>query len=366
MTIWDWIREYRKRAQADGDKPRLRLTEIAGEAWEYYGPDTDPDRVLLLLRDGRRWAEELGELWWVLFFDEWRLVVLLYQKRDFRDVHDLAIANVLKVRSPPYAPYPGKFWTHRALKSVYQGIDPRGYADEIGELLSHIEEEFAPEGEERWQLLVDRCTLAYECRQLEEAYDFALQGLAAVDSLVPRTEQARCTASAYRYLAALAHERRDWDALREWALLGQEEARSANRPLLQAEFLMWQAMLARRGRDEKGARLLLKRQAISIVRRLRVPSDGPYWDALCAFYEVGGELELALRARQREFQSFAGRGLLGAECELLLKQCRLLSKLGRLGETDVARVRAAVARLRRPATYLAELERLLQGNADEE
>jgi hypothetical protein len=363
MSVWDWIDEYRKRAQADGDKQRLRLTEIESEARPYS--ETDPDRMLKLFEEGRTLAERLNEPWWVLYFDHWRLWALLYCKRDFHDVHDLAIGIVLKVRSPAYAAYPGRYAIHYCLKSVYAGIDPVGYADEIRDLLDYIEREFAPVGDESRHLLNGRMHLAIECGQLEEAHNLALQELAVIDSQVPRDQQPSYVAYTSRCLAAIAHERSEWDALREWALLGQENARAAGRRLLEAEFLMWQAVLARRGRDEKGARLL-KRQAISIVRRLRVPSDGPYWDALCAFYEVGGELELALRARQREFQSFAGRGLLGAECELLLKQCRLLSKLGRLGETDVARVRAAAARLRRPATYLAELERILQRTVGEE
>ena len=82
MDIWDWVEEYRQRAQANGDEARVRLTWIHPVAYQLR--ETNPDQALQLCEEGRRQAQALNEPWWVLFFDHWKSTALMHWKRDFR------------------------------------------------------------------------------------------------------------------------------------------------------------------------------------------------------------------------------------------------------------------------------------------
>jgi hypothetical protein len=94
--------------------------------------------------------------------------------------------------------------------------------------------------------------------------------------------------------------------------------------------------------------------------------DGPYWVALRYYHETGGHPDRALQVLGRELASLRGRGRLAEEAYCALERCRLLARMGRLGDADVESARAAIARLRKPAPYLANLERTLRGDLDQE
>src|SRR5205085_6105613 len=100
MTVWDWINNYRYDAQRRGDRERIRLGEFHPRA--YALREIDPDRALSLYDEGRRLALLLHEPLWVLFFEHWRVTMLLWFKQDYAAVLELAIRNSLEARKPLY------------------------------------------------------------------------------------------------------------------------------------------------------------------------------------------------------------------------------------------------------------------------
>ena len=60
-----------------------------------------------------------------------------------------------------------------------------------------------------------------------------------------------------------------------------------------------------------------------------------------------------------------GKGQLAYECQVRLKRCRLLARMGQPLDEEVTAARAAAARLRAPDWYLGQLERILAGHLDE-
>jgi hypothetical protein len=363
MNIWDWVADYQKKAQADGDKQRLRLTEIFPAAWPHR--ETAPERMLQMFREGRWLAQQLDEPWWMLFFDYWQVGTLMYWMRDFRDVNDLAISAMLKARSLAFAGCPLNVAIHRDLTNYYLAVDALGYEERIRELINFIEREFAIEGEDRYLLLGDKCTLAQELEHWDEAENFALHELSLVDGDDPRNNPVHHAIFTYTWLCWIAYQRQSWNELSQWARVGEDRSHKAGYGEQEAEFLAWQALLARRERDEEGAQRL-KRRASSRISRLRLAWSPCYWFALSAFHKVGGELERSLRVWQRAMGSIAGHGRLALECDYRLEQCRVLAKLGRLGDDDVAAASASAARLLKPAIALGKLERILRGDEDEE
>jgi hypothetical protein len=95
--------------------------------------------------------------------------------------------------------------------------------------------------------------------------------------------------------------------------------------------------------------------------RLKKPADEVYFDALCTFHELGGDLDASLEARQHQAALLAGRGQAATECLCALHRVGLLARLGRPVDAAAAEVRAAAARLRKPAFYLDRLERVRRG-----
>ncbi len=358
MSMWGWILEFERQARAAGDRERLRLVQLDDEAYGFR--ETDPDRALALFDEGRRLAERLGEPWWVLYYRRWHVHALLHFKRDYRRVLDLAVANTLEARKPQYDRFPQRISIHEDLVGAYIGIDPDGHAGAIAEALDYVEAQMPPSLECRLHLWGLRREFALQRRRYDEAEAAARRSLAII-------AEKPATATAQHYavfvqggLCVVHFGRGEWDRLGGAAALGEEAARKAGHKLVWSECVLWQALVARRGGEEDRARLLYTR-ATAQVGRLRMPPDGSYFDALCAFHELGGQPEAALAARDRELQNVEQQGRLACECRCRVERCRLLARLGRLTAEDLQAARAAAGRLRDPAPHLSELEGIAAG-----
>jgi hypothetical protein len=360
MSVWAWISDFEAEARARGDAQRLRLVRFHREAYAHR--HTDPDRMLALFDEGRRLALVLNEPWWVLFFDHWRVETLIYYKDDYREVIDLAVRATLEMRKPVHEQHPLRFAVWCNLVAAYLCVDPRGYAGQIREALDYLRQEVPAEGEERYLLLARRHWFAWELGRIDEARGLALEELALADGDPDRHLAAHHEVDTYKTLCRIAHRRGDWAGLGECAAAGEERARVLGYKYELALFLLWQALwLRHEGRDEEARRLC--RQGTARMGRLGKPPDDSFYDALCAFHEQGGQAVAALRVRDRELAECQGKGQLAYEVECRLKRCRLLARLGQPLADEAAACRAAIARLRAPEWYLAELERVAAGGA---
>jgi hypothetical protein len=358
MNVWDWVHEFECAARLRGDGKRLRLSQLHREAYQHR--HSDPDRMLALFDEGRRLAAALGESWWVLFFDHWRVETLIYYKDDYRQLLDWAVACTLELRKPANEGHPLRFAIWCNLIASYLCVDPRGYASAIEEALTYLMNEVPAEGEERYLLLARRHWFAWEMGRVDDARRLALAELVLADTDPSRHTAWHHEVDTFKTLCRIAFRKGDWDDLHAYAVAGEERARLLDYKFELALFLLWQALWSRReGQTEQAKRLC--RQATTRMARLGKTPDDSFFDALCAYHELAGEAPAALRARDRELAGIVGRGQLAGECDCRLKRCRLLVRLGQPldGEADAAR--AAIARLRQPSWYLAELDRIRGG-----
>ncbi len=362
MNIWTWIHEFEMEAQVSGDRERVRLATLHGEAYGYR--QNDPDRMLALLEEGRRLALRLHEPWWVLFYDHWKLETLIYYKDDYREVVDLAVRASLELRKPIFETYPLRFGIWCNLVAAYLCVEPRGYATAIREALAYLQTQVPAEGGDRYLLQARRHWFAYEIGELEEAHSLALEELAMADSDPDRHTARHHEVDTYKALCWIAFRRRDWPGLAEYASAGEERARSIHYRYELALFLLWQALCAQwNGHQEQAKRLA--RQGTAQMARLGQPPGESYYDALASFHEMGENSEEAWQVRQRELDTTVGKGQLAYECLVRLKRVRLLRKLGRPMEEEVEAVHQAAAKLRAPGWFLEELGRVLRGECNE-
>ncbi len=358
MSAWDWFDEYEWLAQLSGDDDRARLAEL--HRLSYGHRESDPDRAVELLREGRALAERLREPWWALYYDQQRVHALLHFKQDYRDVLDHAVRNTLEARKPAYADFPRRLMIHGDLVSAYLGIDPEGYADAIRQALDYLDAQSPPAGDERYLLLGSQRQFALELGRLDEAHAFSARslGLAAADADLGRARH--FLVFTYSGLAEIAWRRGDLEGLAEAAREGEALARRVGHQVELAGFWLWQALVARLRGDERRAEALAA-HARRRLGRMAMPPDSSYRDAECAYHEHTGRLDLALAVRDKELAGLRDRGRFAAECACRVKRAWLLRRMGRLGAEEVAEARRAAGRLRRPGPALEKIDRVERG-----
>jgi hypothetical protein len=357
MTDRDWFAHFESEARTQGDEDRLRLVSLVYEADQHR--ETNPDHMLALLVEGRHLARRLGEGWWTLFYDDRRAGALMKYKGDAQAGLELAVRNALEARKPVYESFPWRFRIHDHLIVGYLNTDPVGYATEIREALSYLERDVPEEGSPKYLVLARRRWLAGELGEHEEADEFARRALAMAasdrDQATARSHAVFC----FSHLCEIAYRRFDWETLAEQCSVGEQLARQTGHLLELAEFLMWQALLARRTGDQV---LACRRcqQAKRRVAQLGMPPDHIWFDALCAYHAEGGELAEELRARDAELALLRNKGRWAAESRCHLERCRLRSRLGLAISGELADARAAIGRLRKPVSMLDELDSLAE------
>jgi hypothetical protein len=342
---------------AAGDVRLARVVEIRGEMFQIR--ETNPDRMLALIDEGRSLARQFDHSWLALYFSVRRAEALMLYKGDVAAGLEQAVSNSLEVRKPAYDALPWKASVHNDLVVGYLYTDPVGYAGMAREALDWLDAHARADGTPRYLILARRRWLAWEVGELDEAVEWGRQSLALAEQ-DPDPSRARFfTVFAYSVLCHIAWQRGDFDWLRRMAAEGEELARQSDTQLEMGEFQMWQALLHRRSGDTRRAQKMYH-QAARCIARLGKPADSIYFDAACAYHDLGDEQEEALAARDAELAILAGHHRWGSEVECRLDRCRRLVRLGRLTAEDIAETRAAVARLRQPreaADRLAEIER---------
>jgi hypothetical protein len=352
-SVWDWIIAYRRDAALRGDVQRLRLPQLRAEALTYS--ETDPDRALALLAEGRQLAQVLDEARWLLVFDHWRLQILLHDKKDFTSSGDLAVRAALEARRPRFADLPQRDCLQEDLISWYLGVDPRGHETLIEQALAFMEGDVADDQECRHCLANCRTRLELARGRGAEARSAGLRAL----ELAEECGEDHYCVNAYLTLCAQAFLVEDDAALAEWAQAGEEIARGMDsRKLALAELLLWRALAARRrGQEEEAGRLF--RSANARVARLQATPGSGWFDAWCAYQEHGGQLLRALEGRDKELLAQAGSGRHAYEAHIRLERCKLLARLGRLTAEERQAAVAAANRLRDPTPFHHELQRLV-------
>lgn len=358
MSVWSWIHEFAEQAEADGDQQRMRLYELQRQAFQHG--KGNPELMLAAIEEGRSLAQMLGESWWVLHFDHWRLQCYMHYLLDYRPVLDLAVRAALEARKPAYAQLPQRICLHEDLIYAYLGADPLGHADAITQALDFMRQEVSEDLECRYCVQNCRTEFALIRGQLDEAEESARNTLDMADEDPSPTTGDHHAVFAYGDLCTVAVRRQDWESLRAWAEAGEAVARSEEEHRKLAEFLLLQGILAwREGEAERAEQL--HRHALARVRRVKALPGPSYHDALCAYHEASGRLDEAVKSRRIELEQVAGRGRHHDECRCRAKLCRLLAQAGEPLDSELAAARESAARLRDPSPHLTELDQIARG-----
>lgn len=348
MNIWAWVEEYAEQAAERQDEVRLSLVQ---QVWDAMNLTHDnPDQCLAGLARGRAMAVEMGEDWWVLFCDHWTLQTLLFRKRRYAQARPLAVAAVAEAQKSQFADFPQRICLQEDIISVYQGIDPLGYDQEIGMALERMAADIHPDSS-CFHCLQGMKTEFLRVRgQTDAAWEQALHACKTA-ALASDYHHAVC---AYADLCQMAYRRSDWARLAQWGGVGDRfDGRGAEEVNI-AELRLWQAVATDQAGDSAKA-LRQYRKAQSQARSLAVaPTDG-FFDAWAAFCERRGNFRHALRARAAQLAVLEDSGRVYVQCRCLLERCRLLAASGLPYSEEEVQARELSALLRDPAPVLSAL-----------
>ncbi len=364
MSSWQWFNDFNQEAKKRGDDVPDRLMELHRQAFELR--ETDPDRTLAMFKEGQRVATAYGHPWWVMLFAQWEVHGAIYYKRDFRNILDSAVRNLLTVSKPTYTGYPQRLWVTCDLITIYQCVDPVGHEEAIQAAITFLETEGSAESyNARYSLQFNKINFALSRKDLDEAMDLTMAAQGWLEA-----DPDRHTAGHYRvdftsYPAVIALTKRNWTELATTAEIAEEAARQSNRQLSLASALMWQAVAARNlGDGKQSARLFRAAQA----QRSKIGGSPTSWfyDAWASYQELAGSLPEVLQIRNQEYNDIRNRGMLSYECWILTELCRLKIALGTFQPEDRETAYQATLRLRKPQSYIAALESAVRGKSTTE
>ncbi len=359
INDWQWFEEYEQAALERGDHKRALLRQIHREAYNFH--ETDPDRTLVLLKEGRRRAAALREPWWVLLFDHWQVHITLYEKCDYRNVLGPAVRNVLELRKPQHKGFPQAGCILGDLINIYVQLDPLCYAKEIEQALAELEIQLSPhETNSRYLFWFHQLDAAVTQDRSKDAVQIAIRIRDAAQADSDASTGNHYLVPCYRFFCCYYGNRKNWSKLAQWASAGEVLARQLGEKQSLAAFLMWQAVLNQQ-RGEQVMATHLYRSATSHKRRLKTAHHSHYYDAMCAYHELRGDAKKSLQLHVQQIQDCIALGQNHGEWSSRIEHLRLLVKLGQPLEPHLSAARAMTRKFRQPDLYLPPIEEIARG-----
>jgi hypothetical protein len=350
--IWAWINAYAWKAQRSGAITQLRMVEFYNQV--LFSREEEPQQAIALCRQGKAIAEALHDAHWLMLFDYEIATTMLYYANEQAAMLPIIVRLSVEIHKPVFKDFPLKVAIYRLLIEAYLYLDPVGYADDIHKSVDYMERELRLDQDTRRNLDWQRSAVALARDDLDTAEHAALRSLehsAGFDFGM---------AGAYTLLCAIMFRKHDETRLMEYAREGEFAAQRSSRDERLSEMQMWQAYGTRKRGDTKEANRLygiVQRRVGEMQRRL----EYFYYDALCAFHEVGGEFDQAVGVRERELQNCLEAGNTFEQVRCHLERCRLLKMMGLLSpdSTAIALARDAMGKLKTPDFFLAKLDRVI-------
>jgi hypothetical protein len=354
LDPWAWIWQFNKEARACGDAEGLRLYPLFIEGFNCY--DEEPQRTLAMFREGRQIGERRGDRRWVLFFDHWILEKMLGAGEHVDDFLAIAVRATAEVRKSEFNNFLQRFCLYDHLIRGYQVQGSRNYIDEIEAAIALMEKEDVSAGF-MCAFLQRRFNFEVALKHYDRAEACALRRLefaeaSKEDGYRANSQSSVCWLSAFQG---------DYARLEAHARVGEEFAlRLKGRKKLVSEYGMWLAVAARARGDQATAQRLF-RSAIARMTRIKNPSSD-FYDAWCEFHELAGDYAKALKVRDRQLGEIVNTGRIAYEWCTQLARCRLLARLGNLGDADIDATRGLAQRFRKPEMYLPDLHKVIAGD----
>ncbi len=346
------MRDFHFNAVQNGDAQRQQLAILWERSVELSYER--PDQKLAILDQAGALARRLNEPYWELFFDHWKIEVLLYEKHQPAAALKLAARAAFEVRKPIYDAFAYRPQITLSLTACYLKTDPIGYEKPLREAFEYArqqcqaDDELRPYFAQQWSRFLEAVgasdAVEANWQHLYAAYQSGTEHY-VLFALVHLCS----TLASYDLPAARAH-------IGEFSALGLELCRIEERDREAAVFTMWSAVAARWASDYRSAHQHYER-AWELQKRLHSPHNAVQF-AATLYHEEASEWADALRVVEGEIAVNQKHELEFLEAKRRLKQVELLGRLGRKPDAAVKQLRAVALRLKSREHWEAQLEEL--------
>ena len=383
MNIWNWLYDSVEEHREKGDDSRLELYWLHRHAMKV--DDDNPQAAFAALEEGRLRAHALGDGWWTLFFEHWKLQNLLHKQRDYNKARDLAARVAIEARKPAYAGLPQRICLQEDLISSFVSIDARGHAVIIEEALDYMEREAPREAECYLCLQGLRRDFLFDCGRTSEALELGRLDVAECErgdnqhhlfqSLLSQceieleapwpaeclldvetlTEESQVVPVNEGYVSVEDFENRvrEVEAMARRAREITDEMKERD---YDPEINMW---LAHTGflLDRADAKDNFKRAVDGFFAHNRLPSEYFFRTWMMTYWRLGSP-DQALNLVQNEAKWIEGNGQIAREARLARQACLFKLMTGTLEAADIAAAREKIASLGAPQHETKRLDQL--------
>jgi len=357
MSEWKWFRDFTEQARERGDQARAQLGHLHDQA--YWEPN--PDDGIRLAKEGIIASMALNEPWWQLLFEYWIVQLKIYRKRNFKDVLDPAVRNVLTLRRPEYQAYPHRLWIYGDLVHIYIMTDPLSLRREIADTLREGREELAKgRDESEFLLLFHELDAAHNQAEWAEARRLAARIRDKAQAHEDQRMADHYLVPTYRAMCYLYSEIDQWDEVRRWSAVGREVAVAREKENDEAVFLLWEANSLFAAGDFSGAAKVFQ-AACSQRERAEGAVDCDYFNAMCLYLENTQQFEQAFRERTVEIEICQTDGRRYDEFASRLKRIQLSKRLGIGTDEQISELRTMVNGFRQPDLYWSRVSEYAVG-----
>ncbi len=347
---WDEHNRSVSAWQAAGDAARLALPDLYEAGFGCH--ETDPDRSLALFTRGRDEAARLGESWWVLFFESWRLTALTAYAMDFARALPVAAELMPRFEAPAARRHPWRVGVLINVVYTHAQVDPAGFRADIKRGFAGLDADI-PAGpvSHRFVLNLRRTFFLRQLDLWAEADDLALRTLALADG-ADASNRLWFGAWILLELCGIADTRGERDrVLGHAAHMAEVSARHPQLGRTRAAAAFWQAVGEQLRGDERAARRAYLTGVGDAGRLDR--KDTIFADPLARYHELAGDLAAALEVRDRELTDAERTGRHHRACQVHAERLRLLARSGGVSPDAVAAARRAAEKLHDPDRFLA-------------
>jgi hypothetical protein len=318
----------------------------------------DPTTAIAGMLQARELARAENDLQAVFEMNHWILQTMIFRSGDIREAYDLAVQTALESRKPDYAQARTRICVYQDLVLTYFGIDPIGYAEPIQAALNHMQEQATPQMTCRFCMTSLMIHAKLALGEFEKAFEMSQHYLSILEGSWHRRHYAT---GAYMHLCEIAHHRRDWNALLEYATLALElsenDSDSASDDCV---FLAAQALANKQLGGERHTHFY--RRATQKAARSKVIIDRRYYNLLADYHLSDGNLKLALKVRERELTHLTDKGRYYWEALCRIHIIQLKRQLTQDVTEDVEAVEPLFAKVKASDVLRQLLEKTLNGD----
>ena len=351
-SSWDWLWQSVATARAARDKSRLQMDQLRRRA--EATPLDESELRLELYTQGRDLAHQLGENWWEMFFEHWRIETLLHRLSRPDEALAIAARAVVETSKSLYDQFPLRADLQLNLVACYMHLDAIFYAELIREVFATLKSEAHSWDElelyyaQQWSFFLDDVD---DPNSVDAAWHYLRLSQGKSNIWHRQCALSVLCSTLWQFDRATAEQ-----ILGEIAAEYEELARKYHQWGQIARAQMFRAVAERCAGHEEEAQQLYQR-SWATQRRAPAPRFSIQIMAI-AFHEIAGEHAFALRVCSSEIRIARTHNLPFEEVHARMKRVELLKQAGRDAAPAVARLRAMLPRVKSRAHWEAKLRAL--------